>query len=126
MPNKDKVWIQRDKNGNAFTPFRFNINETKATWMSDIPHSWENQVDARNNGKYDGWIEAKRPGRKEYQHVPMTMGYYERQDIPFYYAFADAFTVCDQHFVEHLPELPPTEIITGQGKLLGMLVKTFG
>lgn len=70
--------------------------------MKDIPHSWENQVDARNEGKYDGWIEAKRSGRKEFAHVPMTMGFYEREDIPFYYALADAFTVCDQHFCSAL------------------------
>ncbi|WP_339678044.1 phosphocholine-specific phospholipase C [Cyclobacterium marinum] len=119
LPNKDKVWIQRDKNGNAFTPFRFNINETKATWMSDIPHSWENQVDARNNGKYDGWIEAKRPGRKEYKHVPMTMGYYERQDIPFYYAFADAFTVCDQHFCGALTGTTTNRNYHWAGKTVG-------
>ncbi|EPR71643.1 phosphocholine-specific phospholipase C [Cyclobacterium qasimii] len=119
LPNKDKVWLQRDNKGNAFTPFRFNINETKATWMSDIPHSWENQVDARNNGKYDGWIEAKRPGRKEYQHVPMTMGFYERQDIPFYYAFADAFTVCDQHFCGALTGTTTNRNFHWAGKTVG-------
>ncbi|KKX51195.1 hypothetical protein L950_0206690 [Sphingobacterium sp. IITKGP-BTPF85] len=26
------------------------------------------------------------------------MGYYTREDNPFYYAFADAFTICDQNF----------------------------
>lgn len=102
LPNKNSVWLQSDKKGNTYTPFRFNIKDTKATWMKDIPHSWENQVDARNEGKYDGWIEAKRSGRKEFAHVPMTMGFYEREDIPFYYALADAFTVCDQHFCSAL------------------------
>lgn len=96
------VWLQKDKDGNVFRPFHLDIQNTKATWMSDIPHSWENQVDARNDGNYDGWIEAKRPGDKEFRHVPLTMGYYTRQDIPFYYAFADAFTVCDQHFCSAL------------------------
>lgn len=119
LPNKDKVWIQRDNQGNAFSPFRLNINDTKATWMSSIPHSWENQVDARNNGKYDGWIEAKRPGRKEYKHVPMTMGFYERQDIPFYYAFADAFTVCDQHFCAALTGTTTNRNYHWAGKTVG-------
>lgn len=98
IPQKFPVWMQPDKDGNRFAPFRLDIQATKATWMRDIPHSWENQVDARNKGKYDGWIEAKRPGREEFKKVPLTMGYYTRQDIPFYYAFADAFTVFDQHF----------------------------
>lgn len=102
LPNGLPVWLQQDKNGNTHPPFHLDIKNTKATWMKDIPHSWENQVDARNNGNYDGWIEAKRPGSKEFRHVPLTMGYYSRQDIPFYYALADAFTVFDQHFCSAL------------------------
>jgi phospholipase C len=98
LPNRFPVWMQPDKNGTRFPPFRLDIKATKATWMRDIPHSWENQVDARNNGKYDGWIEAKRPGDEEFKDVPLTMGYYTREDIPFYYAMADSFTVFDQHF----------------------------
>ncbi|HEY4934989.1 MAG TPA: alkaline phosphatase family protein, partial [Puia sp.] len=34
--------------------------------------------------------------------MPLTLGYYNRQDIPFYYALADGFTVCDQHFCSAL------------------------
>ncbi|MEP0711169.1 phospholipase C, phosphocholine-specific [Algoriphagus sp.] len=97
LPDLNPVWLQPDRNGNRFAPFRFDIKDTKATWMSGTPHSWENQVDARNDGKYDNWIEAKRPG-KEYYNLPLTMGFYSREDLPFYYALADAFTVCDQHF----------------------------
>ena len=98
IPGKLPVWMQPDNSGNRFAPFRLDIKATKATWMRDIPHSWENQVDARNKGKYDGWIESKRPGNKEFKEVPLTMGYYTREDIPFYYALADSFTVFDQHF----------------------------
>ncbi|SFB44365.1 phosphocholine-specific phospholipase C [Algoriphagus aquimarinus] len=97
LPDLNPVWLQPDKDGNRFAPFRFDIKDTKATWMSGTPHSWENQVDARNEGKYNNWIEAKRPG-KQYYDIPLTMGYYSREDLPFYYALADAFTVCDQHF----------------------------
>ncbi|WP_162339742.1 phosphocholine-specific phospholipase C [Cyclobacterium salsum] len=119
LPSKDLVWLQRDNKGQTFAPFRLNIQDTKATWMSDIPHSWENQVDARNNGKYDGWIEAKRPGRKEFSQVPMTMGYYDREDIPFYYAFADAFTVCDQHFCAALTGTTTNRNYLWAGKTVG-------
>ena len=98
LPDKNPVWFQPDKAGNRFVPFRLDIKDTRATWMGGVPHSWTDQVDARNEGKYDGWIEAKRPGNKEFKDIPLTMGYYTREDIPFYYALADAFTVCDQHF----------------------------
>lgn len=37
---------------------------------------------------------------------PLTMGYYTRADLPFYYALADAFTVCDSY---HCSVLGPTD-----------------
>src|ERR1700744_6714435 len=30
--------------------------------------------------------------------MPLTLGHYTREDIPFEYALADAFPVCDQNF----------------------------
>jgi phospholipase C len=50
-------------------------------------------------GKYDRWLESKESGHEEYAPMPLTMGYYTRADIPFYYSLADAFTICDQHFL---------------------------
>jgi phospholipase C len=37
---------------------------------------------------------------------PFTMGYYERQDIPFQWALADAFTVCDNYYCAVLGRRP--------------------
>ena len=107
IPGNHPVWMQTNKEGKKYVPFRLNINDTKATWMGGLPHSWDNQIDARNNGKYDQWLEAKRPGNKAYKEMPLTMGYYNREDIPFYYALADAFTVCDQHFCSSLTGTTP-------------------
>ncbi|SKB28237.1 phospholipase C [Parapedobacter luteus] len=102
LPNGLPVWVQANANGECYTPFRLDIQNTKATWMGSLPHGWRDMVHARNNGKMDTWLEAKKAGNPEYQHMPLTMGYYDREDIPFYYAFADAFTVCDQHFCSSL------------------------
>ncbi|RAV30936.1 phosphocholine-specific phospholipase C [Sinomicrobium soli] len=102
LPGKNPVWLQRNEKGETYAPFRLNMRETRATWMGDLPHSWENQVDARNDGKYDQWLVAKKVWRKAYKDIPLTLGYYQREDIPFYYAFADAFTVFDQHFCSSL------------------------
>ncbi|MCD8739582.1 phospholipase C, phosphocholine-specific [Mucilaginibacter roseus] len=102
LPNNNKVWLQSNKAGETYIPFHLDIKNSRATWMQSLPHSWENQVDAHNNGKMDGWLESKKSGNKEYAHMPLTLGYYDRKDIPFYYAFADAFTVCDQHFCSSL------------------------
>ena len=40
------------------------------------------------------------------ENGPLTMGYLTRQDLAFYYALADAFTVCDSYFC---PVLGPTD-----------------
>lgn len=98
LPNKNKVWLQSNAKGETYAPFRLDIKNSRATWMSSLPHSWENMVEARNDGKHDLWLEAKKSSNKDHQHMPLTMGFHDRNDIPFYYALADAFTVCDQHF----------------------------
>lgn len=107
LPNGNPVWFQSNSKGETYAPFRLNIKDTKATWMSSLPHSWESQTDARNDGHHDGWLDAKRSGHKEYAGMPLTMGYYDRRDLPFYYALADAFTICDQNFCSSLtPTIP--------------------
>src|SRR5689334_24402686 len=50
LPNKNLVWLQSNDKGETYAPFRHDIKETKITWMNSLPHSWSNQVDARNNG----------------------------------------------------------------------------
>jgi len=102
QPNDLPVWFQTDADKNIYGPFRLDIENTRITWMGSLPHSWKDMVAARDNGNMDKWLIAKKPGDKEFAHMPLTMGYFTRQDIPFYYAFADAFTVCDQHFCASL------------------------
>ncbi|WP_439556127.1 phosphocholine-specific phospholipase C [Dyadobacter sp.] len=115
LPNKNLVWMQTNAFGETHVPFRLNMRETNATWMGSLPHSWTNQVDARNNGKYDQWLIAKQPGHKDYAKMPLTQGYYNREDIPFYYALADAFTVCDQNFCSSLTGTTPNRLYLWTG-----------
>ena len=117
LPNKNRVWLQTNKAGETYAPFRLNLLDTKATWMSSLPHSWANQVDARNDGKFDRWLDVKPSGHKEYAHMPLTLGYYDRQDIPFYYALADAFTVCDQNFCSSLTGTTPNRSYLWSGTI---------
>lgn len=111
------VFLQKNTAGETYAPFRLNIKDTKATWMSALPHSWADQVDARNNGQYDRWLDVKRSGNREYSSMPLTMGYYDREDIPFYYALADAFTVCDQHFCSSLTGTTPNRLYFWTGTI---------
>jgi phospholipase C len=52
----------------------------------DLDHSWAGDHDARNSGLWNNWVAAK---------SEETMGYFTRDEIPFQYAVADAFTICD-------------------------------
>ncbi|MFC4604389.1 phosphocholine-specific phospholipase C [Rhodococcus kronopolitis] len=56
--------------------------------VTGLDHSWEGGHQALAGGWHDGWIAAK---------TATTMAYYDRQDIPFHYELADAFTICDAY-----------------------------
>jgi phospholipase C len=117
LPGKNPVWLQSNRQGDTYAPFHLDIKDTKATWMSSLPHSWADQTDARNNGRHNGWLDAKHSGHKDYTEMPLTMGYYTRQDIPFYYALADAFTVCDQNFCSSLTGTTPNRLYFWSGTI---------
>lgn len=117
LPSGRKVWFQSNEKGETYVPFRLDIKDTRATWMRDLPHSWENQVRARNGGRYDQWLKAKQSGEDIYKHVPLTLGHFTREDIPFYYAFADAFTVCDQNFSSSLTGTTPNRLYLWSGTI---------
>src|SRR5690242_369433 len=84
LPDKNLVWMQTNDAGETYIPFRFDIRNTKATWMGSVPHSRGSQVDANNQGKYDRWLQSKRVRNKKFAEMPLTLGYYNREDIPFY------------------------------------------
>jgi phospholipase C len=52
----------------------------------DLDHSWDGDHEAWNGGRWNSWVPAK---------SEETMGYFTRNEIPFQYAVADAFTICD-------------------------------
>jgi phospholipase C len=91
LPSGQPVWYQPSKESAAtpVLPFHLNTQTTSAQCVGDLDHNWYPTHYAINGGKYDQW-----PANK----TDMTMGYYLRSDIPFHYALADAFTVCDNYF----------------------------
>jgi phospholipase C len=62
----------------------------------DLDHSWDGDHEAWNGGLWNQWVAAK--GEE-------TMGYFTRSEIPFQYAMADAFTICDGY---HQAIMAPT------------------
>lgn len=117
LPDGKPVWLQSDEQGNTYAPFRLNIKDTKATWMGSLPHGRDDQVDAWNYGKYDNWLKVKKPRHKAYAKIPFTLGYYTREDLPFDYALADAFTVCDHNFCSLMGSTTPNRSYFWTGKI---------
>jgi phospholipase C len=117
LANGNPVFVQTDKAGNSYVPWRMDIKDTRVTWMGSLPHSRESQVDAWNEGAHDGWLDAKRPGDARYAEIPLTMGHYTREDLPFYYALADAFTVCDQNYCSAMTSTSPNRCYFWSGTI---------
>src|SRR5262245_30792169 len=90
LPSGQPVWNQPDGAGGVVLPFHPTAPDFGLTFLVDTAHGWFDQHAAWNNGKYDQWIPAK--------ETTAVMASYKRQDIPFFYALADAFTICDAYF----------------------------
>jgi phospholipase C len=58
----------------------------------DITHYWTAQMQSWNHGRMDGWVAAHSGDSDQ-----TFMGYYERSDLAYFYAVADAFTICDAY-----------------------------
>jgi phospholipase C len=117
LPNQNPVWFQTNAAGETYAPFRLDAQRTNATWLGSLPHSWTDQNDAKNGGDHDKWLIAKPAGHSDPPGMPLTMGHYVREDLPFYYALADAFTICDQHFCSSLTGTTPNRLYLWSGTI---------
>ena len=84
-------------------PFHLNTRESSAQKIPSTSHAWSVQHEAWNGGKMDQWMQAHR--KADLRNGPFCMGYYTREDIPFQFALAEAFTLCDEY---HCSVMGPT------------------
>jgi len=94
-------------------PFRNDTTTTSAAIAFGTNHNWGPQHQSWNNGKMDNWVPAHRAA--DGAHGPFTMGYYAREDLPYHYALADAFTVCDNYFCSVFGPTHPNRIMAISG-----------
>jgi phospholipase C len=97
---------------------------------NDIAHDWGTQHASWANGTMSQFINAHLAADGA-TNGPVTMGYYNRSDLAFYYALADAFTVCDGYFCSVLGPTDPNRLmgmsasIDPNGTAGGPVVETF-
>jgi phospholipase C len=84
-------------------PFHLDTMTTSAQAIPSTSHAWAVQHSAWNNGAMNNWLPAHIAA--DHANGPFTMGYYTRDDIPFQFALAENFTICDNY---HCSVLGPT------------------
>lgn len=103
LPNGKPVWLQPNKPDyyglgiDELPPFRVNLPSLGLEYLPGTAHDWNSGHRAWNFGNYDQWVVNK---------SPITMAYLKRDDIPYHFALADAFTVCDAY---HCSAIAPTD-----------------
>jgi phospholipase C len=96
-------------------PWHLNTRQTSAQAIPSTSHAWSVQHEALNitvsetlgqptTALNNQWLMAHL-GADGDANGPFTMGYYEQKDVPFHFALAQAFTLCDGY---HCSLLGPT------------------
>jgi len=97
LPDGRTVWQQPGPHGPVL-PFRPQADRLGLQFVEDLPHGWNDTHDAWNHGRHDRWVRFK---------SATTMAHMCREDIPFHYALADAFTICDAYHCSLLGSTDP-------------------
>ncbi|MFD9813310.1 phosphocholine-specific phospholipase C [Streptomyces sp. NPDC059080] len=87
LPSGKPVWHQPDGTTDLL-PYHPDAENLGMQFIEGLNHDWAGGHHAWHDGRYDRWIAAKGTG---------TMAHLTRKDIPFHYALADAFTICDSY-----------------------------
>jgi phospholipase C len=93
QPSGQDVWNQ-----DGVLPFHPTAPDLGLQFIADLAHDWNTTHVALDGGAYDMWVQAK---------TDVTMAYLTRDDIPFHYALADAFTICDNYHCSLLTATDP-------------------
>ncbi|RUL74444.1 phosphocholine-specific phospholipase C [Dyella choica] len=96
LTSGNSVWYQPDGTGYVL-PFHPTAPDLGLQFLEDLAHDWTSTHSAWNAGQYDQWVPSK---------GTTTMAYLTREDIPYHYALADAFTICDAY---HCSVMGPTD-----------------
>jgi phospholipase C len=109
------VFEQLDPNplngvGATMLPWRVQPATSAAQCMVDVDHSWQSQHVSYARGTNAAFMTSHTVADLVSDQDPTvggarTMSYFARADLPFHYALADAFTVCDHY---HCSVLGPT------------------
>lgn len=89
--------------GNGTQPFNLGGESTG----HDLNHAWAVAHQAWDNGKMDGFVRA--------EGTTLTMGYYDRSELPYYWDYADHFALDDSFFSSLMGPSFPNHLYIASG-----------
>jgi len=102
----------------SLLPFHLDTATTDAECTFDLSHEWNAQHMSWNQGQMDQFVSTHTSPRFEGPHNGvLTMGYYTRRDLGFWYALADAFTICDNYHCSVMGPTHPNRLYALSGML---------
>jgi phospholipase C len=125
------AFFQKGIDGRTLHPFHLDSD-----CLPDLTHEWGPQHLSWNRGRMNQFLAQHQKNDIPSVYgspvgtAPETLGYYDRSDLPFYYALADAFTVCDMYFCSLIGPTDPNRLmsmsatIDPDGKAGGPIVQT--
>ena len=98
-------------------PFHMDTAQHRGECTYDLSHSWPAEHASCNGGAMDAFVSTHTS--KEYEGAlgTNTMGYFTRDDIPFYYELAENFTICDHYFCSVLGPTHPNRLMAISGTI---------
>lgn len=91
-------------------PFHLDMATTNAACTHDISHDWVPQHQSWDGGAMDGFVTSRLAINAN--DAVLSMGYYNRADLPYYYSLADAFTLCDNYYCSVIGPTDPNRLYT--------------
>ena len=105
LPDGRPVWWQSN-GARDLPPFHLDTERTNALKVPGTPHSFADAQAAWNQGSFGKWPKYK---------TDYSMGFYKREDIPFQFALAEAFTICDAYHCSVTSGTDPNRIVFWSG-----------
>jgi phospholipase C len=99
------AWYQSD-GAREIPPYHLDTATTSAIRVPGAPHSFRDAQAAWNQGKFGFWPKFK---------TQFAMGHYRRADLPFQFALAEAFTICDAYHCSVTTGTDPNRIMFWSG-----------
>ena len=110
------VWQQSDGKREV-RPFHLDTKTTDALKVPGTPHSFADAQAAWGQGRLSEWPRYK---------TAYSMGYYQRDDIPFQFALAENFTICDAYHCSVTSGTDPNRIVFWSGSNFDPAVRASG